>query len=56
MCDPGMDTNMVEIYFQGPKSGGGRDKVVETIRTVEPGKYHVKFESKEGLFILVIIS
>ena len=50
VCDPEMETSMLELYFEGPKSGGGRSKTIEMIRTIKPGKYHVKFESIEGLF------
>ena len=43
-------TDVLEMYFQGVKSGGGRDKEVEWIRNVDDGVVHVKFVSTEGMY------
>ena len=50
----GLDTRMLEVYFQGPKSGGG-DKAVEWLKDIEPGKCHIKFESDKGIIMMTII-
>ena len=47
-------TQMLELYFQGPKSGGGPGKkVIERIKTVKEGKCRIKFESAEGVLVFV---
>ena len=45
-----VNTDVLEMYFQGVKSGGGRDKEVEWIRNVDDGVVHVKFVSTEGMY------
>ena len=46
----GINTKMLELYFQGPKSGGGPgEKEIEWIKTVEEGKCRIKFELAEGV-------
>ena len=45
-----LNVNILEMYFQGVKSGGGRDKEVEWIRLVDDGVAHVKFVSTEGMY------
>ena len=44
------NTDVLEMYFQGVKSGGGREKDVEWIRHVDDGVVHVKFTSTEGMY------
>ena len=42
------DIELLNVYFEGVKSGGGEEKEVESIRTVKEGMVHVKFSTKEG--------
>ena len=44
------NTAVLEMYFQGLKSGGGRDKEVEWIKCVAEGVVHIKFSSTEGTY------
>ena len=44
------NTDVLEMYFQGVKSGGGKEKEVEWIRHVDDGVVHVKFTSTEGMY------
>ena len=44
------NTDILEIYFQGVKSGGQREKEVEWIKHVKHGVVHVKFMSSLGMF------
>ena len=44
------NTDVLEMYFQGVKSGGGREKEVEWIRNIDDGVVHVKFISTEGMY------
>ena len=49
-------TQMLELYFQGPKSGGGpgkKYKAIERIKMIEEGKCHIKFELAEGVLVCV---
>ena len=45
-----VNTDVLEMYFQGAKSGGGREKDVEWIRNIDDGVVHVKFVSTEGMY------
>ena len=51
-----LETKMLEVYFQGPKSGGGEDKEIEWIRNIEQGKCRIKFMSPEGSFFVDYVS
>ena len=42
------DIELLNVYFEGVKSGGGEEKEVESIKTVKEGVVHVKFSTKEG--------
>ena len=44
-----MRSQMLELYFQGPKSGGRDDKAVNWLKIIEPGKCHINFELQEGM-------
>ena len=51
----GISTKMLELYFQGPKSGGGPgEKAIERIETIKEGKCCIKFELAEGVFFPLI--
>ncbi len=43
------DTEILEMYFSGKKSGGRREKEIESVEEIENRIYHVKFESEEGI-------
>ena len=45
-----VNTAVLEMYFQGVKSGGGREKEVEWIKHVDDGVVHVTFVSTEGMY------
>ena len=45
-----VNTDILEMYFQGVRSGGGREKEVEWIKIVDDGVAHVKFVSTEGMY------
>ena len=47
------DMDMLEVYFKGPKSGGGVAKEVDWIRIIKPGKCYIKFASLESLSIYI---
>ena len=42
------DIELLTMYFEGVKSGGGEDKEVESIKKIKEGVAHVKFSTKEG--------
>ena len=42
------DIELLTMYFEGMKSGGGEEKEVESIKTVKEGVVHVKFSTEEG--------
>ncbi len=44
-----LNTDILEVYFQGPGPGGNHDKAIEWIKIFEPGKCQIKFESDEGI-------
>ena len=44
-----VNNDVLEMYFQGVKSGGGREKEGEWIRHIDDGVVHVKFASTEGM-------
>ena len=46
--DTDIDTDTLQLYFESKRSGGNRAKEVESIKTIEQGVVHVKFESSEG--------
>ncbi len=43
-----IDADVLEMYLQSSKSGGGDNKVVEWVKKIEDGVYHAKFESLAG--------
>lgn len=49
-----VDTDMLQIYFEGAKSGGKREKEVEFIKQISECVFHVKFESADGKITLII--
>ena len=46
---PSVDEEILEMYFGGKKSGGKREKDIESIEEIENGIYHIKYESEEGI-------
>ena len=44
----GMNNDLLEMYFEGKRSGGGREKEVEWIEDVGDGVIHVKFSEAKG--------
>ena len=46
--DTDIDTDTLQLYFESKRSGGNKTKEVESIKTIEQGVVHVKFESSEG--------
>ena len=47
-CEENMDTEILNLYFGGKKSGGKRTKDVASVEEINSGTYHIKFESEEG--------
>ena len=43
-----MDIDLLEMYFEGKRSGGGREEEVEWIEDVGVGVRHVKFSEAKG--------
>ena len=52
--DDDIDTDTIQMYFESKRSGGKKEKVVESIKTFEEGVIRVKFESPDGKTIIII--
>ena len=46
--DTDIDIETLLLYFEGKRSGGNRTKEAKSIKTIEQGVVHVKFQSSEG--------
>ena len=53
--DDDIDTDTIQLYFEGKRSGGKKEKIVESIKTIDEGVIHVKFESPDGKKIAINI-
>ncbi|XP_003388008.1 PREDICTED: poly [ADP-ribose] polymerase 14-like [Amphimedon queenslandica] len=51
--DGDIDTDTIQMYFESKRSGGKREKVVESIKTFEEGVIHVKFESPDDALAVI---
>ncbi len=47
-CDGSVEVEILEMYFGGRKSGGKREKDIESVVEIENGIYHIRYESEEG--------
>ena len=47
--DNNIDADTIQLYLEGKRSGGKKEKIVESIKTIEEGVIHVKFESPDGM-------
>ena len=40
-------------YFEGRRSGGNKDKEIESVKTIKKGVFHVKFSNSEGICMYI---
>ncbi len=39
------------MYFGGKRSGGKKEKEIESVEEIEDRVYHIKFECEQGIYI-----
>ena len=47
------DEDLVWSYFEGRRSGGNKNKEVESVKTIKKGVFHVKFSNSEGMYMYI---
>ena len=46
----GLESDILELYFESKKAGGKRDKEVEWIEDIGNGTFQIKFSSEQGTY------